>query len=131
MTVKGRWKSPMSPARATLALGASLTIASAVAASTPAVAASSGGPRLPYGRIAAGQADSGELAGVFCTAARNCWSVGGRTSKGARLNLVLHWTGKFHWNGAKWSSFSTPNPGGTRMDASNVLNAVRCTSAAN
>ena len=48
------------------------------------------------------------LAGVTCSAARDCWAVGfldGDVSKPTR-NQALHWTG------GKWKVVLTPNPGG-------------------
>jgi hypothetical protein len=68
------------------------------------------------------------LFGITCSSARNCWAVGssGSFSAGpATLNLALR------WNGTKWSLIKTPEPGGTGTDDSNILNSVRCTSAAN
>ncbi len=46
---------------------------------------------------------AGQLEGVFCTAAANCWAVGSRDSNQATLNQILHWTGK------KWFRAATLN----------------------
>jgi hypothetical protein len=65
---------------------------------------------------------------ITCSSLRNCWAVGsaGKLAAGpATLNEALR------WNGTRWSSVKTPNPGGTGMFDSNILNGVRCTSAAN
>jgi hypothetical protein len=74
----------------------------------------------------AGSADT--LLGITCSSARNCWAVGsaGQLAVGPpTLNEALR------WNGTKWSSFKTPNPGGTGTGDLSTLNGVRCTSAAN
>ena len=68
------------------------------------------------------------LNGITCSTARNCWAVGSRSHTTAgtpTLNEALR------WNGAKWSSVSTPNPGGTGMGDTSELNSARCTTAAN
>jgi hypothetical protein len=68
------------------------------------------------------------LFNITCSSARNCWAVGSQgnfvTGK-ATLNEALR------WDGTKWKSFSTPNPGGAGPDDRSVLSAARCTSAAN
>ncbi len=68
------------------------------------------------------------LFNITCSSARNCWAVGSRgsfmTGK-PTLNEALR------WDGTKWKSFSTPNPGGTQQDSRSVLNSARCTSTAN
>ncbi len=66
------------------------------------------------------------LAGVYCTSATNCWSVGFADSQaGAVLNQILHWTGKH------WSRVTAPSPGGTKSGHSSQLASVRCTSPQN
>lgn len=62
------------------------------------------------------------LDGITCSSARNCWAVGSASTAAATLNEAVR------WNGTKWSLFKTPDPGGTGL---NILNGVRCTSAAN
>ena len=39
----------------------------------------------------------GELRGVYCASAGDCWAVGDAFAKSADLNQMLH------WNGKKWS----------------------------
>jgi hypothetical protein len=63
------------------------------------------------------------LFGVYCTSAKNCWSVGQQSSGNALLNQILH------WNGKSWQQSKTPDPGGTKGFADNELFAVRCLSA--
>jgi hypothetical protein len=92
-----------------------LIAASATSGLVPAAAAQAGKP--------AAMAKSGQLDGVFCTTAANCWAVGGVFAKGALLNLVLHWTGK------KWFKITVPSPGGTAAGERSELTAVRCTAA--
>jgi hypothetical protein len=72
-----------------------------------------------------------ELFGVSCPSPDNCWAVGtvitGVNNVGyasGALNEVLH------WNGRKWRLIATPDPGGTTLPATNVLNGVSCASAA-
>jgi hypothetical protein len=68
-------------------------------------------------------ATSHKLTGVSCPSATDCWAVGDRdAASGARLNQVLHWTGK------KWFSVAVPSQGGTKAGESE-LKAVRCLSA--
>jgi hypothetical protein len=92
-----------------------LIAASIASGLVPAEAAPAGKP--------AAMAKSGQLHGVFCTTAANCWAVGGADAKGALLNLVLHWTGK------KWIKITVPSPGGTAPGERSELTAVRCTAA--
>ena len=66
------------------------------------------------------------LAGVTCSAARDCWAVGfldGDVSKPTR-NQALHWTG------GKWKVVLTPNPGGKGKGDVSALIGVRCASPA-
>src|SRR5215472_15076095 len=105
---------------AAVALSGALILASALNASGPALAASSGKPLLVRGVV-----ESSELDGVFCTTAANCWAVGEQTINHATLNLVLHWTGRH------WARVSVPNPGGIRNGDSSELFGIRCTSASN
>jgi hypothetical protein len=74
---------------------------------------------------ASSNASFGELLGVYCTAAANCWAVGDHDNGTADLNEALHWTGH------KWRSVSVPSPGGTGNGATSELSAVRCTAATN
>lgn len=63
------------------------------------------------------------LDGVACTSRSDCWAVGVFTGRSAAfLNETLH------WNGARWSQISAPNPGGTGTDAFNILEGVSCVS---
>jgi hypothetical protein len=69
-----------------------------------------------------------EAFALGCGAVNSCWAAGtdGSTEPAARnLNEMLH------WNGKKWTTTSTPNPGGTKSGANNDLDAVTCFSAAN
>jgi len=109
--VRRSWKT--SSRYAGVALSGVLVLGGAFSANGPAIAAS------------AGQIESSELDGVFCTSAANCWAVGEQTINHATLNLVLHWTGKH------WSSVTVPNPGGILNGDVNELLSVRCTSASN
>jgi hypothetical protein len=132
------WKFPKPGRYGAVLLGASVIAASALAATGPAFAAKTTGPRpasnhlsglriaLPAaGRRALVAAKSKELFGVFCNSPADCWAVGELTSKGATLNQVLHWTGK------KWFTVAVPNQAGVHKDALNELFAVRCTSKTN
>ena len=85
-----------------------------VAGLLPVVAASAATP-ASIGGI-------GELRGVYCTSAGNCWAVGDALVHNADLNQMLH------WNGKKWSKEAVPSPGGTKIDDFSELFAVRCTS---
>jgi hypothetical protein len=105
------------------ALGAALIATSALTSAGPAQATSPSS--LPLARPALVAGRSGELVGVYCTSATNCWAVGDHSTKLARLNQVLRWTGK------QWFKVVVPEPGGTGKDAQNELSAVRCTSTSN
>ena len=65
--------------------------------------------------------------GITCSSATDCWAVGDSGGEAGKpeINQALH------WNGARWSKISTPNPGGTQSGDSSALIAVRCTAAAN
>lgn len=66
--------------------------------------------------------DDNALYGATCSSTTNCWAVGSSLmSLGATLNETLH------WNGKKWSSVTTPSPGGQISE----LFGVRCTSRSN
>ncbi len=67
--------------------------------------------------------DESELAAVRCTSASNCWAVGDYGKNNAKLDQVLHWTGK------KWFVVPAPTPGGTLENDMNSLTDVACTSA--
>ncbi|HET7018332.1 MAG TPA: hypothetical protein VFI65_30720 [Streptosporangiaceae bacterium] len=111
--------------KAAAALGAALIAFGTLGAPGPASAASPAWPHGladPFARQAP-VSGSGQLNGVFCTSASDCWAVGEFSTKVAHLNQVLHWTGK------KWFKVAVPEPGGTGKEALNELNAVRCTSA--
>ena len=114
--MKRNWCAVKSSRPVVAAAGIALIMASALGAGGPALAARSTGPGLGWprglpdpfavpGAALAGR--SGELNGVFCTSADNCWAVGDYTTKTARLNQVLHWTGK------KWFKVAVPEPAGT------------------
>lgn len=63
------------------------------------------------------------LASVTCTSARNCWAVGTYRSGTTALNQALH------WNGTRWSSIATPDPGDA-AGGSHGLSGVSCVSRA-
>jgi hypothetical protein len=70
------------------------------------------------------------LNGVTCVSASDCWAVGyynnGSGGSGVGQTLIEH------WNGTSWSILPSPNVGiGNVGTASNFLEAVTCTSAAN
>jgi hypothetical protein len=63
--------------------------------------------------------------GVFCTSPANCWAVGDeQAATGAKLNQVLHWTGR------EWFSVNVPSQAGAGPGDTSELLAVRCLSAA-
>jgi hypothetical protein len=66
--------------------------------------------------------DVSELNDVVCTSPANCWAAGYFGSQDTSANQALH------WNGAKWSLVTTPDPAGTEAGDSNMLGSVRCTS---
>lgn len=66
-----------------------------------------------------------QLTGIRCTGSRNCWAVGGYASGSAFLNEALH------WNGSRWTSATTPTPGGTLSGSINQLYDITCLSAMN
>ena len=80
------------------ALGASLILASAIAAGAAAYATSSGSPapirvlNLLTSRL--GDGSPGQLSGISCVSQANCWAVGNTSNNGTELNQVLHRTGK-------------------------------------
>jgi hypothetical protein len=67
---------------------------------------------------------NGELTGVVCVDASDCWAVGSyENSSDAYLNEVLH------FNGKKWSVVKTPDPAGKGSDDDNELYRLKCLSA--
>jgi hypothetical protein len=74
----------------------------------------------PGGETASSQND---LQGASCSSKSNCWAVGEYTSGGPQLNEILR------WNGKKWSTVATPQPGGKGSGAINDLFGVTCPSA--
>lgn len=63
------------------------------------------------------------LAGVSCTGASNCWTVGHHSRPhGDNVNMVLR------WNGQSWSWVATPQPGKSTGGYIRQLNAIRCVS---
>ncbi len=75
--------------------------------------------------------DVTELFDVTCASSASCWAVGdygqftGSISDPDKLaNEALH------WNGAKWSRVTTPDPAGSTTGRLNSLFAVRCISSA-
>ena len=62
------------------------------------------------------------LFGIRCNSSSDCWAVGYYEQSGAELDEALH------WNGTKWSLFSTPTPAGTVTGDFNNLLDVWCTS---
>ncbi len=116
--------------RSTAALSAALIAASSLAAISPAQASSPGWPHGltdPFARqalVADQVGQAGQLNGVYCPSATDCWAVGDQNeASGATLNQVLHWTGK------KWFKVTVPEPAGTGKEDGNQLDAVRCPSA--
>jgi hypothetical protein len=71
-----------------------------------------------------GSASFNELTDVACPSRANCWAVGeyGR-SREFDLNQVLR------WNGRRWATVRSPNPGGVGNGDFSVLTGIRCTSA--
>ena len=63
----------------------------------------------------------GQLYGVTCVTARDCWAVGTKGPLASKKNQAVH------WNGRKWYQVRTPDPG----TGQNFLIGVRCTSATN
>lgn len=72
--------------------------------------------------------DINSLDSVRCTASSNCWTVGQAGSIGPSF---LVFNEALHWNGAKWTQVTTPDPGGTATGDFSDLTAVSCTSATN
>ena len=113
--MRAGWRAfvPGSGAAIALVSGSLLTAAPAALAGTAAATR----PLAP--------AVSEGLNGVFCISATNCWAVGWQRSNSVTLNQILHTTG------GDWFPVKAPNPVGKANRASNVLFAVRCTSATN
>jgi hypothetical protein len=65
-----------------------------------------------------------ELFAVRCVAAANCWAVGERSGGGALLNEALH------WNGKKWTTVRTPDPGGKGSGSISELEDSTCVTSA-
>ena len=64
-----------------------------------------------------------ELFGVRCAGSKNCWAVGYYTGRQGFLNEALH------WNGARWSTARTPQPGTAASGRVDELFDVTCVSA--
>jgi len=67
------------------------------------------------------------LNAVRCQSVRDCWAAGsdGAGSSFIHRNLMLH------WNGAKWTTRTVPDPGGTAKPAINQIRGLSCTSRTN
>jgi hypothetical protein len=66
------------------------------------------------------------LNGVSADSATDAWAVGYYVNPTTRALETL----ALHWNGTKWSTVSSPNPGGTSMNVDNsILNGVSADSA--
>ncbi len=103
-----------------LAAGA-LVLAGTVAVAGPAGATAPAG--IKPGTLLPGSAEFND---VYCTSSTSCWAVGVKESpKNALLNQIVR------WNGQGWFAAPAPSPGGTKMNDSSQLTAVRCTTAAN
>jgi hypothetical protein len=77
-------------------------------------------------RAAAPNPLGGELIGLVCESARNCWAVGNQGTMGTGIvNQAVH------WNGTKWHLVTTPNPAGSASGDFSTLIGVRCTSKTN
>ena len=65
------------------------------------------------------------LTGVSAESTTDAWAVGDylQPISGARETLILH------WDGARWSQVSSPNPGGTNCVCSSVVTGVSAASA--
>src|SRR5205807_8807180 len=61
-----------------------------------------------------------DLYSVTCTSSSNCWAVGNYYSASVSQTLIEH------WDGASWSTASSPNTATTQH---NFLNDVTCNSA--
>ena len=68
--------------------------------------------------------DSNELSAVRCLGARDCWAVGVDSPGG-----MAEYGEALHWDGSKWSSVATPQPGGTESGDVTQLNDLACTAA--
>ena len=76
--------------------------------------------------LALGSGRSGTLSSVSANSATDAWAVGshGNPTTQATETLALH------WNGTKWSTVSSPNPGGTTSSSDfSSLNGVSADSA--
>jgi hypothetical protein len=71
-----------------------------------------------------GADSTSELFAVRCLAAANCWAVGERSGGSAMLNEALH------WNGTKWATVHTPDPGGTASGKISELDDSTCVTSA-
>ncbi len=78
---------------------------------------------LPNPGGSAGGADN-ELTALACTSRSDCWGVGYYyNASNVALNEALH------YDGATWTSYPTPQPGGTANNTEgNTLTAVSCNS---
>src|SRR5205085_6847002 len=66
---------------------------------------------------------AGNLAGVTCISAADCWAVGHYYNSASGFDQTLI----EHWNGASWSVVSSPNS----SSQYNHLNGVSCSSSSN
>ncbi len=72
-----------------------------------------------------------DLTDVSCTSKSSCWAVGdsGLINPVVTGPILKQVNEALRWNGHKWSLVKVPNPAGTGMGDTDILNAVRCTSA--
>ena len=90
-----------------------LGAAGLAAVGTPALAQPSGADAAPT---------YSALIGVSCQSRTDCWAVGDSEINKVTRSQILH------FNGEKWSAVPAPSPGGTAVDDTSTLSAVRCTS---
>jgi hypothetical protein len=74
-----------------------------------------------------GSGTHNELDTLACGAKASCWAVG---LSGANEPTQTNDNEILHWNGARWTHATAPNPGGTKLGASNALDGATCNSSA-
>jgi hypothetical protein len=84
--------------------------------------AAAGMPALAQPSRPAATATDSVLIGVSCQSRTDCWAVGNSEASTVTRNQILH------FNGTKWSAVEVPSTGGTAVDDTSTLSAVRCTS---
>jgi hypothetical protein len=72
------------------------------------------------------RSDVNELIALGCGSATSCWAAG---LSGVVDTRITYLNEILHWNGKSWARARTPQPGGTKSGAANILLGAVCSAA--